>query len=223
MVRRKKGQQWIPPLLLLVQLLVYRCIIPKMTVNMPSIVFFTWRLGVPCRTGVLLVYLINTVILSTSWLEIWRKVLWDDNIQNGGQVHSVPEFWQHEAQDMNRLSAWFGLDQTFCNWFCLWIPPVRPHLSCQENTMLVPQLSALPSPLLILFDSINSFPLRSLFFSPQAKILSKVRCLHADGAEAKARWQGRKFLSSRSNILEVGCQGACKIWSFRDWMKETLR
>lgn len=31
-------------------------------------------------------------------------------------------FWKHKAQDMNRLSAWFGLDQTFCNWFRLWIP-----------------------------------------------------------------------------------------------------
>ena len=99
---------------------------------------------------------------------------------------------------------------------------VRPHLSWQENTMPVPQLSVLPGLLLLLFVSINTSR-HSLFFSPQAKILGKVLCLHADRTESKARWQGRKFLSSRSNILEVGCQGVCEIWSFRDWMKETLR
>lgn len=130
-------------------------------------------------------------------------------------------FWRHKAQDMNRLS-----DLVWTNHFATDSVPldplVRPHLSWQGNTMPLSQLSALPSPRLFIFVPVNRPSCHSPFFSPQAKILGKVLCLHAEEQRRRQDDRGRKFLSSRSNILEVGCQGAWEIWSFRDeWKKHS--
>lgn len=54
------------------------------------------------------------------------------------------------------------------------------------------QLSAPPGPRLLISVPVNSPPCHSLFFSPQAKILGKVLCSHAEGAKGEGKMTGGK-------------------------------
>lgn len=89
----------------------------------------------------------------------------------------------------------------------------------------MPSPRSLPTPpplhTTFVFWSQSRAPL-AISFSSRLKLRYSVKCYGRmlEKQMQRGRWRG-KFLSSRSNILEVGCQGSHSIWSSWDWMKNT--
>lgn len=88
-----------------------------------------------------------------------------------------------------------------------------------HSPLFLPTPPPLVYPLCILVPIQSSF---AISFSSPLKLRYSVKCCGRmlEKQMQRGRWWG-KFLSSRSNILEVGCQGSHSIWSSWDWMKNT--
>lgn len=153
-------------------------------------------------------------------LSLWRKGLWMMPYKTAA-TQAALEFPGTQSVGLTKTvdPVWLGLI------ILQWILPFRTPrqaspLMTKHLNAFTPAFRTQPLPLppaASLFWYQSRAPLAISFSS----LLELRYSLKHHGRMLEA-WMTGKLLSSRSSILEVGCQGSCAIWSFRDWMKETL-
>lgn len=139
-----------------------------------------------------------------------KKGSLNDGVQNGIQVITALEFPETQCLGLKKTVYPIRLGLTFYNRFFLFGFLVRPRPHDQGSLCPHPAFCTHPlpctHPVFFWCQSRTAIAFPSLL-----QLRYPVKCCAANAEGGGGEDARGRLLSSRSNIFEVGCQGACKI------------